>query len=332
MKHFFKVFSIVFLCCLLALGSMFAAFLYFSSAQAGDNNSEQTNISENASEGGKETESEESKEPDDPLQKAIKESKRLNVLLLGLEGPRTDTIIFASFDPVTKKVDMISIPRDTYWHREGFDEADKRKINAVYGDWGVNGTKRAIESLLGGVPIHHYVKVTYKGVEEIVDSLGGVEVNVPFHMKYEDPTDDPPLVIDIPKGHQLLNGEQAVKFLRFRKSNDGKTGYRDGDLGRIRAQQQFIKSAIRKSLSYRLPIVARTVYKYVKTDVGITDVMKYVNDVIGIKLDNVSMTTLPGRPIYKFGLSYYSYDKDKVRELIMDIYNAEDEQDVESAQ
>lgn len=65
----------------------------------------------------------------------------------------------------------------------------------------------------------------------------GVEVDVPFHMEYTDIYDDPPLYIDIPQGRQLLDGEEALKFLRYRK------GYDNQDLGRIEAQQQFIRSA-----------------------------------------------------------------------------------------
>jgi LCP family protein required for cell wall assembly len=324
MKHFLKVFFIALICFGLAAASMFVAFMVIGNNSSSVNNVDAAEGSENTSDSNENNEN--NKIETDPLKKAIKESKRINVLLLGLEGPRTDTIIFASFDPKTKKVSMISIPRDTYFYRKGYETSDQKKINAVYGAAGVKGTMKAVENVLGGVPIHHYVRVTYNGVEKIVDSLGGVEVNVPFHMHYRDPDANPPLVIDVPAGRQILKGEKAVQFLRFRQSNDKTVGYKDGDLGRIRAQQQFLKSAIKKALSYRLPVVATTVYKYVKTDLGLTDLLLYVNDVIGIKLDDISMTTLPGKAKYIDGVSYFVHDPHQVRELMMELYGVEEEQ------
>ncbi|WP_069650642.1 LCP family protein [Caloranaerobacter ferrireducens] len=323
MKQFLKVFTIAFFCFVLAIGAGVFTFMKFYDANAATQE-DLKNVDNNDTEDNSDSSNDNSKSLD-PFKKAIQESKRINILLLGLEGPRTDTIIFASFDPVTKKVDLISIPRDTYFYRLGYEEADKRKINAVYGDAGVKGTMKAVEAVLGGVPIHHYVKVTYSGVEKIVDSLGGVEVDVPFDMVYDDPTAKPPLHINLKKGRQILNGEKAVQFLRFRQNNDKTVGYPDGDLGRIRAQQQFIKSAVKKALSFRLPVVAQTCFKYIKTDMSLTDTLLYVSKAIGIKIEDVSMTTLPGRAIYKSidgkRVSYFAYDSKQIRELMMKLYN-----------
>ncbi len=322
MKHFLKVFSIAFLCFMLAIGA--GIFTYFKiydppvEADIPDEGDSQINKSP-------EDNDTSSDDNIDPFKRAINESNRINIVLLGMEGPRTDTIVFASFDPKTKKVNMISLPRDTYFYTKGYEKAGQRKLNAVYGRSGVKGTMNAIENVLGGVPVHHYVRVTYKGVEEIVDSLGGVEVNVPFHMKYEDPTDDPPLYIDIPAGKQTLNGKQAVKFLRFRKSNDGSVGYRDGDLGRVKAQQQFMSSAIKKAFSFRLPSVANTCFNYIRTDMKLTDILLYVKYAYGMKMDDISMTILPGKAQNKTfngqQLSYFFHDPTKVKELMMDVYN-----------
>ncbi|WP_427339323.1 LCP family protein [Caloranaerobacter sp. DY30410] len=327
MKQFFKVFTIAFFCFVLAIGAGVFTFMKFYDAKAQTQedikNTDDNNVEDNSDS------SDDKPKVLDPFKKAIQESERINVLLLGLEGPRTDTIIFASFDPVTKKVDLISIPRDTYFYRLGYEKADERKINAVYGDAGVKGTIKAVEAILGGVPIHHYVKVTYSGVEKIVDSLGGVEVDVPFDMDYDDPTAKPPLHIHLKKGRQILNGEKAIQFLRFRKNNDNTVGYPDGDLGRIRAQQQFIKSAVKKALSFRLPVVAQTCFKYVKTDMSLTDILLYAGKAIGIKTEDISMTTLPGRAIYKSiggkKVSYFAYDPKQVRELMMKLYHVNTE-------
>lgn len=224
---------------------------------------------------------------------------------------------------------MISIPRDTYYHTNGYDKAELRKINAVYGRSKTEGVKKAVSEILGQVPVHHYIMIDYKGVAKVVDSIGGVEVNVPFHMEYNDPYDKPPLHIDIPKGKQTLYGEQAVKFLRFRHNNDMTVGYADGDLGRIRAQQEFIKSAIKKSLSLKIVNVVNAAFDHVKTDVKLTEALGYAGGLIGFDMENMSMTTLPGggedRTYGNQSLSFFIHDPVKIRELMMDIYNVEEE-------
>lgn len=324
MKYFLKVFIVALILCLLAVG---AGIYTYSRIYEPSDEGIDTDILDNQDDDNPNELTEE--ELKDPLQKAIAASDRVNFLLMGMEGTRSDTMIFVSFDPKLKKVDMISIPRDTYYHTPGFDRADQRKINAVYGRGKAGGSKRAVEEILGQVPVHHYITVDYEGVEKIVDAIGGVEVDVPFHMEYVDATEGhEPLYIDIPKGKQVLNGENAVKFLRFRHNNDMTVGYPDGDLGRIRAQQQFIKSAIKKALSFRLVNVVNTAFNYVKTDVKLTEALSYTTSIIGFDMENLSMTTLPGAPEDRvYGdtkLSYFIHDPVKIRELMMEIYEVEE--------
>ncbi len=259
------------------------------------------------------------------LEEAIEKSNRVNFMVLGMEDIRTDTIIFVSMDLDNKRVDGISIPRDTYIHRKGFDSAEQRKINAIYGDHGVEGVKKALTYILEGVPIHHYIMVDYEGVEKMVDAIGGVEVTVPFTMKYKDPTADPPLDIYIEEGRQVLDGKKALDFLRYRKGNNKSEGYIDGDLGRIKAQQQFIKSFAEKALTYRLPIVAKKGFEYVKTDIKLTEVLSYATKATGIKAENFRLVTLPGvaefKPFDGKLLSYFIHDPFETRKLLEEIYN-----------
>ncbi len=256
----------------------------------------------------------------------FKASNRINVLLLGMEGPRTDTIMIASFDPDIKKVDIISVPRDTYYPREGYNSPDKKKMNAVYFDEGVEGVAVAISDILLGMPIDYYIRVKYDGVEKVVDSLGGVPVYVPLNMRYDDPYDSPPLQIRLEKGNKVLTGKQAVQFLRFRKNNDG-TGYPDGDIGRIKTQQEFMKAAFKKTLSYRLPIVANTVMKYIKTDIPLSEVAKLAASAVGMSAEDLSTYSLPGGAFNSQGLSYYLGDVEKTAEIIEGIYKAGQEED-----
>src|SRR5690554_2085874 len=169
MKSIFKVFIISFVCFSLVIGASVFAFLKFYNPEPVINPIENNDkIEVVVSPGDEEDDTGKS-----DLQKLIEKSKRLNIVLLGMEGPRTDTIILASFDPVSKNVDLISIPRDTYFHSEGYNHPEQKKINAVYGRSGVNGTMSVVSHILGKIPIHGYIQVTYEGIENIVDSLGG---------------------------------------------------------------------------------------------------------------------------------------------------------------
>ena len=246
--------------------------------------------------------------------KAAKISKRFNVLVVGLESSRTDTIMVLSYDMDNKTADIISIPRDTYYPRDDYDSPDLKKLNAVYSQDGIEGLVNAVQELLG-IPLEKYVIVDYEAVVSCVDLLGGVEVNVPFHMVYSDPYDDPPLYIDIPEGTQLLSGEQSLKFLRYRK------GYSNQDLGRIESQQQFIKSAVKKALGIKLPSLINEAYSYMETNVKVTDVLSVADDIVGFSTENIKLNTMPGTETPLEGLSFYIPEDDDIKNLVYTMYN-----------
>ncbi|NYB73715.1 LCP family protein [Sedimentibacter hydroxybenzoicus DSM 7310] len=246
--------------------------------------------------------------------KLAKNSKRFNVLVVGLEHMRTDTIMVASYDTESKDADLISVPRDTYYPRNTDDEAEFKKINAVYSQEGIESLTASVQKLLG-IPIDKYVIIDYEAVISCVDKLGGVEVDVPFHMVYSDPYDKPPLYIDIPEGRQLLDGEQSLKFLRYRK------GYSNQDLGRIEAQQQFIKSAAKKALGFELPSLIREAYSYIDTNLNVTDLVSLAGSLIGFSTDNISMHTLPGKEAPLEGLSFYLPDNEDIAEMVLNMYS-----------
>ena len=248
-----------------------------------------------------------------PFGEAAKNSKRFNVLIVGLEDYRTDTIMIASYDTENKTADLISIPRDTYYPRNENDSPDLKKINAVYAEEGIEGLTAVVQEMLG-IPLEKYVIADYEAVVACVDLLGGVEVNVPFHMEYSDPYDDPPLNIDIPEGTQTLNGEQSLKFLRFRK------GYDNQDLGRIEAQQQFLKSAAKKALSLQLPALIKEAYSYVETNITVTNILSLAGDVLGFSADNINLNTLPGIETPLEGLSFYIPDENSIKNMVYSMY------------
>ena len=248
------------------------------------------------------------------LGKAASKKKRFNILVAGLENQRTDTLMVISYDIESKKTDIISLPRDTYLPRNEEDSPELKKINAIYAKEGMEGLALRVQQLLG-IPIEKYAVIDYEAVVACVDLIGGVEVNVPLHMEYTDPYDDPPLYIDIPEGMQHLDGEQSLKFLRYRK------GYDNQDLGRIEAQQQFIKSFAKKALGFQLPALIKEAYSYVETNIHAADLLSLSGDLIGFSADNISMNTLPGIETPLEGLSFYIHDEDGIKKLAYSLYD-----------
>ncbi len=245
--------------------------------------------------------------------KLIKDSKRINVLVVGLEGKRTDTIMVASYDTEKKSVDLISVPRDTYFPRAGSERTDSKKINAAYATEGIDGLREIVQGILG-IPINKYVIINYESVIACVDIMGGVEVDVPFHMVYDDPYDDPPLHINIPKGNQLLDGKQSLKFLRFRK------GYDNQDLGRIDAQQKFIKSAVKKALGLKLPAILKEAYSHIETNFSLSELLGLAGNAIGFSTDNINMNVMPGKETPLEGLSFFMPDDNEIKKMAYTIY------------
>ncbi|HHZ02593.1 MAG TPA: LCP family protein [Tissierellia bacterium] len=249
-----------------------------------------------------------------PVGKAASNIKRFNVLLVGLENYRTDTIMVVSYNLNDKIADIISVPRDTYLPRSADVNPEFKKINAIYGEEGIEGLTIRLQELLG-MPLEKYIAIDYEGVVACVNLIGGVEVNVPFHMQYTDPYDDPPLYIDIPEGLQLLNGEQSLKFLRYR------SGYSNQDLGRIEAQQKFIKSAAKKALGLQLPALIKEAYSYIETNIQASDLLNLASDLVGFSAENINGHTLPGMETPLEGLSFYIPDEEGIKNLIYSLYN-----------
>ncbi len=253
---------------------------------------------------------------------AMMTKDRINILVMGVEGTRTDTMIFMSIDPDRNKVDAISIPRDTYFPTEGKNGAGQAKLNAIYGFkeiGGAEGVKNAVSKILG-TDIDYYVTVRYDAVKEIVDLIGGVEVDVPFRMKYDDPYSVPPLHIDFQPGVQVIDGDQAMAYLRFRKNADG--SHSGGDIKRMERQQDFLKSAAKSAIQIKLPYIVLRSLSYVETDMPMSKALLIATSMIGTKMDDVILQTIPsnGTGTGKDGLSYFYYDPDGTKAL-MDLIN-----------
>lgn len=248
------------------------------------------------------------------------ESERVNILVMGINGHMTDTIMLGSYDLKNQRVDVISIPRDTYYARPGYDSAAQRKINSIYGSEGVVPFAEAVSDVLFGIPINNYVIVEYDDVGEIVEAIGGVPVNIEFDMDYEDPYDTPPLRIHFKEGPTVLNGEDAIKFLRYRKDDKPGYGYAQGDIGRVAAQQAFIKSAFKESLGFSLPKVAKTTMETVESDLNLQMAVKLATKAAGLEATDMKTWTVEGESGTKDGASYWFADEHKVKAMLTEIY------------
>lgn len=261
---------------------------------------------------------------DSQFYEAFKDKNRVNVLLIGVNGGMTDTLMLGSYDLDDQHVDIISIPRDTYYPREGVNDPASKKINAIYNSGKAVGTAMAVSDVLMGMPINYYAVIKYEGVKKIVDSMGGVPMNITFNMHYNDPYDKPPLKIDIPEGYQILDGDTAVEFLRFRKGSGGYPGYTEGDIGRVKAQQEFVKSAFRQAIGFSLPKVTTTVLKNVDSDISIGMATKIAAKAVKLKGEDLNTYMIPGESGTKNGASYWFSDEAAIEEMLTQIYSKED--------
>ncbi len=253
-------------------------------------------------------------------------SDRVNVLLFGTDGQRADTLLFLSYSKKDNDISMVTVPRDTKHVVEGMDALGQDKINAVFCFRGEMGgsekQKEAVEEILG-VDIHYYVKVNYYSIRAIVNTLGGIEINVHRDMDYDDEWADPPLNIHIDKGYQTLNGNKAMEYMRWRKNNDGSG---DSDIQRTKRQQEFLIKIMKKSFGLNIVKVIEICYDYVKTDMSLQDLIYYGTDMIGFDLDSINKYSLPGEADYR----YFYQNEEETKELMKKIYNnSHDESDEE---
>lgn len=244
--------------------------------------------------------------------------RKQNILLLGVDsngsetdpwkGTRSDTIVLLNIDPKTRSVNAISIPRDSKVYLP--DDNGVQKINAAHALGGVKLTKKAVEETLG-VKVDRYIVVSDEAVKRLVDALGGVPIYVEKRMNYDDYSGG--LHVHLSKGLNVLDGKNAVGYLRFR--HDGL-----GDIGRTQRQQWFLRGLLEKVQTpqaiAKIPEMLNIASTYVKTDLSLYEMSQYAALAKSFDISKIQVATLPGAPNKKGSVSYWILDPDKTQEVI----------------
>lgn len=236
------------------------------------------------------------------------------------KGTRTDTMMLIKVNFDSGQTDLLSIPRDTRVLINGKED----RINHAHSTGGIKLTMETLREFLN-IDLDYYVKVDYQIIQDLVDAIGGVEIDVPRNMTYKElsPT-APPLNIDIKKGLQVLDGKNAHDFVRWRNNNDMTRGYTMGDIGRIEAQQYFMKELIKQTLKpkniFKLPKLAETYFKNVETNITKTVIIKSAMSANKIDVENMRTSTIPGEFLTLKGAAYWKYHREETEEIVEEMF------------
>lgn len=247
---------------------------------------------------------------------------RVNILVLGVDDGeyglgenqprRSDTIMLVSIDPESKSANVLSIPRDTAVHIPSQKGMDKIAHAHYYG--GPQMVMRTVYEMLG-IPVNYYVEADFKGFEQIVDILEGVDLYVEQNMNYEDPYAD--LKIHLRQGYQHLDGNAAGQYVRFRHDELG-------DIGRIQRQQKFVQAVADKFLQpstlLKIPSLAGAIKQNIRTDLSAMQMLRIANAIKGLKRENVRTAMLPGNFGDKENVSYWIMDKEETKRLVQKMF------------
>jgi LCP family protein required for cell wall assembly len=259
--------------------------------------------------------------------------ERLNILLLGVDKRpdenifRTDTMMVLTLDPETGSAALLSIPRDLWVPIPTYGEA---RINQAYmegelHDYPGGGpalAMRTVQEFLG-VPIHRYVLVDFNGFKRLIDTLGGIDINV--EKAIDDtvyPTDDYGYTeVHIPAGLIHMDGDLALKYARVRHGTD--------DIDRAKRQQKVLIAARDKSLSLnllpKLPTFMATLLDTVQTDLQPAEILtlaKMASQIESDKIQNYVIDYSIAPPTQTpTGASVLVPNRDKVRALVNEVFD-----------
>lgn len=247
----------------------------------------------------------------------------LHILLFGIDKTattdmteegnptRSDVVMLVTIDPVTKRAQLLSLPRDTYVNIKGHD--GKTKLGHAYAYGGEKLAEETVENFLD-VKIDYYATVDYGAVERLVDAVGGIEVDIPFDYSYEDTYVVPNLHIDFKKGKQKLNGADAVRYLRIRKI------YEDQDIDRIQVQQRFMMQLFdklkRPMMILKIPELIDIALDNIETNLSYGQIAYLAKMGLGMDRENIQTDTLVGENKRIGNIEYYIVDQASAQEQV----------------
>lgn len=245
-------------------------------------------------------------------------ARSMNILFLGTdrEAALCDVILLANLDFEAERVTVAQIPRDTY---AAYTSQTYKKLNGAYSSLGGAAETADFLAKAMGIDIRHYVCIDLDTLGAVVDALGGVDIDIPCDMVYSD--SEQGLYIDLKKGTAHLDGELAEQFLRFR------SGYINGDIGRMDAQKLFL-AALMNTVAQKLsPVVAMRLSaaaEGVETDLSVADMLSIGIRLLDVKGEAAVLLTLPGEEAVASvsGASYYVVSRSACEEIMKKYFGA----------
>ncbi len=222
----------------------------------------------------------------------------VNVLVLGVDSVdgthRSDTIFVLGINPGKSRVSMLSIPRDTRVLING----KARKINEILPRYGVNVLRSLLEDLLH-IQISRYVEVGFQSFVNIIDILGGLDIDIEKAMNYDDNWGK--VHIHFNQGMNHLDGRQCLNYVRFRADAAA-------DLGRFKRQQKFMKVLLEKLMTpgivVKLPKIINEAFKHIQTDFSLAELYALIKGFEGTRIE-FRNNSLPGEARYIDKISFY---------------------------
>lgn len=260
----------------------------------------------------------------------IRQGKRINILVLGCDELKfvkhADVIMLLSYEPRTRFLDILSIPRDTKVPcSKKLSWRGYRKISEIYAlvykksktiREACLSSKKAIENVLE-MEIPFYLQINYQGVIDIVDTIGGLTVNIDEPMNYDDDAGD--FHIHFTVGEKGLNGNEVLKYIRFRDRLLG-------DKGRIERQQSLLKLLTGKLRDAKILLKFPQIYRNIKgniwTNLDFWDFFALANEVRSFDYENLRVQSLPGKSEYIRGVDYWVPDEKMSEEVVQVIMNS----------
>jgi len=236
---------------------------------------------------------------------------RLNILAIGTDSVeakgRADTIFVLSISPKTKDTILFSIPRDM---RVMITGKGMDKINHAFAYGGIELLEETVENFMG-LSIHYNSIMDFEGFQYVIDALGGVRINVEKDMYYVDQAGS--LKINLHSGQQVLDGEKALEYVRFRFDPLG-------DLGRIQRQQKLVNAVIDQFMNFnsiiKIPNIVANLTEYIDTNMNSNEIISLAKIMKDIDRKRLWVETIQGEPQYIDGVSYLVADSHEVEKRV----------------